>query len=115
MGEPTGREGSSGELESGALPEGAQVAHGSAAGPAQCVGVPPLRVKYSRPDDLGLDSLDMLAALDEPELLMLALHRLASVRPGRMWAIVDQHAGFAIQSLKHANETPARVSDSHRA
>jgi hypothetical protein len=57
----------------------------------------------------------MLAALDEPELLMLALRKLANSRPGRMWGIVDQHVGFALASLKHANETPARAADSARA
>jgi len=57
----------------------------------------------------------MLAALDEPELLMLALRKLANARPGKFWAIIDQHVGFAIQSLKHANEPPPRTTDSARA
>ena len=41
---------------------------------------------------------------------MLALQRLAKARPGKFWAIVGQHVGFAIQSLKHANEPPPRAS-----
>jgi hypothetical protein len=46
---------------------------------------------------------------------MQALRKLAASRPGKMWAIIDQHAGFAITSLNYANETPARASDSARA
>ncbi len=53
----------------------------------------------------------MLAALDEPELLMQALRKLANARPGKMWAIVDQHVGYAITSLKVANEPPPRTAD----
>ena len=110
MGEPTGREGSPGQSEGSALPEGAAASHEPAADPAQRDGVPPLRAQYSRPDDLGPESLDLLASCNEPELLMLALRKLAASRPGKFWAIVGQHAGFAAQSLKHANEPPPRAS-----
>lgn len=112
MGEHEGREEPSGQSERGALPEGAPITFGSAADPAQRDGVPPLRAQYSRPDDLGPESLDLLASCNEPELLMLALRKLAASRPGKFWAIVGQHAGFAAQSLKHANEPPPRAAES---
>ena len=111
MDELTGREEPPGQSPAGALPEGAALAEGPAAGPAQRDGVPPLRAQYSRPDDLGPEVLDLLASCNEPELLMLALQRLAKARPGKSWAIVGQHVGFAIQSLKHANEPPPRTAE----
>ena len=43
---------------------------------------------------------------------MLALQRLAKVRSGKFWAIVGQHAGYAIASLKVANEPSPRAADS---
>ena len=110
MDESTGREEPSGQPERGALPEGAVLPTEPAADPAQRDSVPPLRAQYSRPDDLGPESLDLLASCNEPELLMLALRKLAASRPGKFWAIVGQHAGFAAQSLKHANEPPPRAS-----
>jgi hypothetical protein len=109
MGEHEGREDQCGPSPTGALPEGAAKPERSTADPAQCLGLPPFRAKYSRPDDLGPDSLDMLAALDEPELLMHALRKLANARPGKSWAIIDQHVGYAITSLKVANEPAPRA------
>ena len=115
MGEHEGREESSGQSERGALPEGAALVGEPDPDPADSAqrdSVPPLRAQYSRPDDLGPESLDLLASCNEPELLMLALRKLAASRPGKFWAIVGQHAGFAAQSLKHANEPPPRTAES---
>jgi hypothetical protein len=62
-----------------------------------------LRVRFSDPN---ADSLDMLVTLNEPELLMRALHRLAGERTSRSWGVVARYAGIAEEALKAANEPP---------
>jgi len=61
-----------------------------------------------------LESLDLHAGLDEPELLIDLLVRIATEkinRGGRIkeWDIVGQHATACLNDLNEANEAPRRA------
>jgi hypothetical protein len=98
----TGRADDDGDAEAGPVPEGAAIEPQLAEGSSARQGVPLLQVK----GDIGPESLDMLAALNEPEQLMRALHRLANERTSRSWGVVARYAGIAEEALKAANEPP---------
>jgi hypothetical protein len=87
------------------VPEGAARL---AADPAQRVGVQALRGKSHPASDL--ESLDMHAGMDEPELLMNLLAIIAREKhAGRVeWRIVHEHAQACVEALEKANETPRR-------
>jgi hypothetical protein len=73
------------------------------------VGVQALRGKPHPASDL--ESLDMHAGMDEPELLMQLLETVANerARAGRKtWEIVAFYAHRAVEALEEANETPRR-------
>ena len=110
MGESSGGTGETRNSETGALPEGASLAEGSAAGGAQRVGVPPFRGQFESATNLSL-----LADLDEPEELMIELWRLASEKqnrsPSHAWTIVAGHAYRAMTELQKANQPRAAVTD----
>ena len=58
-----------------------------------------------------LESLDMHAGMDEPELLVDLLIAIAETkaRGGRAaWGIVGEHARLCAEALEKANETPRR-------
>jgi hypothetical protein len=98
MGESERREGRDRAVEGSALPEGAAVDE-SAADFARREDLPPLHSKFE-----SADSLDLLAALDEPELLVRALKKLADERRGKGWAVVKTWAGYTEEALRIANE-----------
>lgn len=58
-----------------------------------------------------LESLDLHAGLDEPELLMRLLATIAREHlAGRTeWRIVYEHANACVEALEKANETPRRA------
>jgi hypothetical protein len=108
--EPSGRENETGSAEASPVPEGA--AHeprqtaGSAA-PGESLQA--LRGKPHPASDL--ESLDMHAGMDEPELLIDLLINIAETkaRGGRReWLFVAQHARACALDLIKANETPRR-------
>jgi hypothetical protein len=107
MDEPEGREGSEGQSETSALPEGAERV---ARDPASGVGVQALRGQPHPASDL--ESLDMHAGMDEPELLMELLVAIATEKTrgeGRgAWAVVAIHARHCVEELEKVNETPRR-------
>jgi hypothetical protein len=73
------------------------------------VGVQALRGKPHPASDL--ESLDMHAGMDEPELLMELLETISEqkARGGRReWLIVNEHVRRCIVDLEKANETPRR-------
>jgi hypothetical protein len=103
--EPEGREDERGSTKTSAVPEGAARL---AADPAQRLGVQALRGKPHPASDL--ESLDMHAGLDEPELLMRLLATIAREKlSGRVeWRIVYEYANGCVEALEKANETPRR-------
>jgi hypothetical protein len=82
------------------MPEGAEK---RPAGAAQRQGVPPLRGGAESADDLAL-----LVTLDEPELLIRTLRKIANGRRGRSLDIVAWHAAAAEEALRDANEPAKR-------
>jgi hypothetical protein len=110
LGEPERREEPCGQSEGGALSEGAHLPARSAADSAQRLGVQALRGKPHPASDL--ESLDMHAGMDEPELLMQLLAVIAeqSAVRGRHqeWAVVAEHAKACVRALEILNETPSR-------
>jgi hypothetical protein len=107
--EPDGVAGSEGAAQTGAVREGA--AHEprvSAGSPALGLGVQALRGKPHPASDL--ESLDMHAGMDEPELLMQLLATIAREKlSGRVeWRIVYEYANGCVEALEKANETPRR-------
>jgi hypothetical protein len=72
------------------------------------LGVQALRGKPHPASDL--ESLDMHAGMDEPELLMNLLATIAREKhSGRVeWRIVYEHAQACVEALEKANETPRR-------
>jgi hypothetical protein len=89
------------EAEASALPEGAALDQRRPA-------VQPERGKPHPASDL--ESLDMHAGLDEPELLMRLLATIAAEHghARREWRIVFDHAQACVEALERANETPRR-------
>jgi hypothetical protein len=91
MGEPERREELDRPLEGGALPEGAATPAGPAADPARRDRLPPLHSRQDSADDLAKsledpnaplsESLDLLIKLNEPELLIRALKKIAVQYP----------------------------------
>jgi hypothetical protein len=76
------------------------------------VGVQALRGQSHPASDL--ESLDMHAGMDEPELLMQLLETIANekARYGRSeaWNIVAANAKLTVAELEKANEAPPRSS-----
>ena len=73
------------------------------------MGVQALRGKPHPASDL--ESLDMHAGMDEPELLMELLVAIADQKAARgrhEWVIVAEHARLCVEALEKANETPRR-------
>jgi hypothetical protein len=109
LGESEGREEQRGQSEGSPLPEGAAAPERPAAGAALGVGVQALRGKPHPASDL--ESLDMHAGMDEPELLMALLVSIAEMKAAvgrREWTIVAGHARQCVEALEKANETPRR-------
>jgi hypothetical protein len=105
LAEPEGRADERGPAETSAVPEGAVRV---AAGAAQRESLQALRGKPHPASDL--ESLDMHAGLDEPELLMRLLTTIAAEHSHarREWRIVFDHAQGCVEALEKANETPRR-------
>jgi hypothetical protein len=106
-----GTAGSEGQPETGPLPEGAvHEQRQTARDPVSGVGVQALRGKPHPASDL--ESLDMHAGMDEPELLMQLLVTLAREKANRggraEWLIVADAAQEGVDALERANETPRR-------
>ena len=61
-----------------------------------------------------LESLDLHAGMDEPELLMQLLVVIADEKARRSrpveWATVAEHARACVEALEKVNETPPRAS-----
>jgi hypothetical protein len=109
LGESEGREELERQSETSAVQEGAAHDAGRARDPVSGVGVQALRGKPHPASDL--ESLDMHAGMDEPELLIDLLINIAETkaRGGRAaWEIVGQCARECATKLEWANETPSR-------
>jgi|HubBroStandDraft_2_1064218.scaffolds.fasta_scaffold258456_2 hypothetical protein len=110
--EPEGRADECGPAETSALQEGAAQYPRSHVGSAPLgLGVQALRGQPHPASDL--ESLDMFAGMNEPELLMALLLQLSIdwiKRGGRAneWAIVARYAKDCVEALEKANETPPR-------
>jgi hypothetical protein len=104
LGEPEGREGQAGPLETSPLPEGAAKPEGSAADPAQRVGVPPFRGSAT-----SAGSLDVLVSLDEPEQLIRELKAIAESYPksDERWEGVRRLCERAEEYFAHINQPKA--------
>jgi hypothetical protein len=104
LGEPEGREGQAGPLEASPLPEGAAKPEGSAADPAQRLGVPPFRGQSQ-----STTSLDTLASLDEPEQLIRELKAIAASFPksDERWEGVRRLCERAEEYFAHINQPKA--------
>lgn len=115
MGESERREGQVGASEAGALPEGAAIPSGSAADPAQRLGVQGVSGRGE-----SSVSLDLQALLDEPEQLIHELKKIADAHPdSKRWTIVSRmciRAKEAFDIIHRAPSTPiARESGDNLA
>jgi hypothetical protein len=109
LAEPEGRTDETGSPETSAVQEGVAHYPRSHAGSSPLgVGVQALRGKPHPASDL--ESLDMHAGMDEPELLMQLLETIAKQKAGSRfaWTIVAAHAESCNRDLEQANETPRR-------
>jgi hypothetical protein len=104
MGEPEGREGQDRALEASALPEGAAVAEESAAGAAQRDRVPPFH-----PGPIPAASLDLLVSMNEPELLIRELKKIAGQYPkeDKRWLGVLRICERGEEYFDHINKPQA--------
>ena len=110
MGESEGREDELGDPEGGAVPEGADLAEGHTSDPAHSESLPPLP---GRPKSSGDLSLDLAAALDEPEqlvrmLIVAAQEHVGYSENGPKWAVIVNHAAAAAKELEKRNEPASR-------
>lgn len=106
MGEPEGREDEPGATEASAVPEGAAASDGPPADPAHGDELPAFRAKSKSAGDM---SLDLAAALDEPEQLVRMLGFAANEHVGysensTKWAVVLKHSLAAGRELAQMNE-----------
>ena len=111
MGEPEGRTDETRDAGAGALPEG-HAADGSGydTDPSQRQRVPPLP---GQPRAAGDMSLDMAAALDEPEqlvrhLVIAAQEHIGASENEAKWKVVLGHASAATKELERVNQPRSR-------
>ena len=88
------------------MPEGADLTEGHTADPAFGERLPPLP---GQPKSAGDLSLDLAAALDEPEqlirmLIVAAQEHVGYSENGPKWAVIINHAASAAKELEKRNE-----------
>jgi hypothetical protein len=104
LGKSTGGEDEIGDTDASPLPEGAAALEGSAADPAQRLGVPPLRAKSE-----SSPGLDLLVELDEPESLIRELKKIAGQFPkeDKRWLGILRMCERAEEYFEHINKPQA--------